>query len=121
MKSCTHLSNGWQITPGNYDGTVKIAKATGVYVNLLDSPNQGSVTVASSAAIPPATLQMVGDPPKPTMVLVAGATENNGTWTGVSTGTFNGWIKDGTTGAKRLDLPLVSDGAAPIDPASAAR
>ena len=28
-------------------------------------------------------------------------------------GTYNGWIRNGRTGARRLDLPIVSDGATP--------
>ena len=33
----------------------------------------------------------------------------------ISTGTYRSYIRTGTTGAKRLDLPLVSQGATPID------
>ena len=33
----------------------------------------------------------------------------------MSVGTSNGWLKNGTTGARRLDLPIVSDGATPTD------
>lgn len=36
-------------------------------------------------------------------------------WTATSVTTYQQWIRDGTTGAKRLDLPLVSDGAEAID------
>jgi hypothetical protein len=36
-------------------------------------------------------------------------------WTNTSTGTYNGWIRNNRTGARTLSLPLVSDGATPID------
>jgi hypothetical protein len=41
--------------------------------------------------------------------------QNEPTWTNLSMGTYNGWIRNGRTGARRLDLPLVSDGARPVD------
>ena len=112
----THLSNAYALNTGSngYNGTVRVAKAAGTYVNLTWSPNQGSIRFTGAAVIPPSTLQMVGDPPVPTMVLASGVVANE-TWKDISQGTYNGWIKNGKTGAKRLDLPLVSDGAAPID------
>jgi hypothetical protein len=36
-------------------------------------------------------------------------------WTNTSTGTYNNWIRNSRTGARTLSLPLVSDGATPID------
>jgi hypothetical protein len=39
----------------------------------------------------------------------------NPNWTNISIGTYNGYIRTAETGAKRLDLPLVSLGAQPID------
>ena len=44
-----------------------------------------------------------------------GSAQNEPTWTNLSTGTYNSYITNGRTGAKRLDLPLVSMGAEPID------
>jgi hypothetical protein len=44
-----------------------------------------------------------------------GSNENEPTWTDLSTGTYNFNIRNGRTGAKRLDLPLTSFGASPID------
>ena len=41
--------------------------------------------------------------------------QNEPTWTNLSVGTYNGWIRNGRTGARRLDLPVVSDGARPVD------
>jgi hypothetical protein len=71
---------------------------------------EGSVTVTS---VPPSALQMVNG--VPTMVLQGTNTANEPTWTSVSTGTYSNRIRDGSTGARRLDLPLVSNGAVPID------
>ena len=40
---------------------------------------------------------------------------NDPVWTNLSIGTYNGYIRNGRTGAKRLDLPLVAYGAQPVD------
>ena len=40
---------------------------------------------------------------------------NEPTWTNLSTGTYNSNITNGRTGVKRLDLPIVSQGAQPVD------
>jgi hypothetical protein len=39
----------------------------------------------------------------------------NPNWASISYGTAAGWIRNGRTGARRLDLPIVSDGAEPVD------
>ena len=44
-----------------------------------------------------------------------GSAQNEPTWTNLSVGTYNGNIRNGRTGARRLDLPLVQMGAQPID------
>ncbi|MDH4067007.1 MAG: hypothetical protein OEW19_21615, partial [Acidobacteriota bacterium] len=44
-----------------------------------------------------------------------GSADNEPTWTNVSVGTSNGWLRNGRTGARRLDLPIVADGASPVD------
>ena len=44
-----------------------------------------------------------------------GSAQNEPTWTNISMGSYNGWIRNGRTGARRLDLPIVSDGATPAD------
>jgi hypothetical protein len=123
----THLANGVAISTSGHTDIVNLATTSGsnpVFRNLScygqggncsTSPagvtrQEGSVTVAS---VPPSTLQTVNG--KPTMVLVAGNTPNEPTWTNVSTGTFNNRIRNGRTGVIRLDLPLVSDGAMPVD------
>ena len=40
---------------------------------------------------------------------------NEPTWTNLSTGTYNSHIMNGSTGVRRLDLPIVSQGAQPVD------
>jgi hypothetical protein len=75
-----------------------------------NATQEGSVNVGT---VPPSTLQMISG--LPTMVLVPGNTANEPRWTSVSTGTLSNRIRNGRTGARRLDLPLVSDGALPID------
>lgn len=92
----THLANG---VSGTHTATVRMARAPGCPAaptpanascfNLLE--NMGSV---------------VGN---------VGSAPNEPTWTNVSIGTSNGWIRNGRTGARRLDLPIVSDGASPVD------
>ena len=44
-----------------------------------------------------------------------GSAANEPLWTNLSTGSYNYNITNGSTGAKRLELPLVSMGAEPID------
>ena len=89
------LANGMT----THTGTVRMAKADGCpRANLATDPNlcrdldvaEGSVT---------------GGP---------GSPQWNG-WATLSATDYNGWIKNGRTGARRLDLPMVSNGARPID------
>jgi hypothetical protein len=124
----THLANGTAIATSGHASYVRLATTGGsgpTFRNLRCGGNlstcgsgtesgtqEGSVNVTS---VPPSTLQMVGTPPVPTMVLVAGNTINEPKWTSVSTGTYNNRIRNGRTGARRLDLPIVSDGALPVD------
>ena len=84
----TNLSNGWS-TNSNYTGTVTAAKSPGSYRNL--ARNEGS------------------------LVGTIGSAANDPTWTNLSISTYNGNIRNGRTGARRMDLPLVSQGATPID------
>jgi hypothetical protein len=49
------------------------------------------------------------------LVGTLGSAHNEPTWTNLSIGTYRGNIRNGRTGATTLDLPLVSQGAAPID------
>jgi hypothetical protein len=91
-----YLDNG-VLSTSLYPGPVNMAKGTGVYRVLSATANsnkgEGSVTGDSG----------------PSQVL------NEPTWTNLSIGTYNGYIRNGRTGAKRLDLPLVTSGAEPID------
>jgi hypothetical protein len=82
------LSNGWA-TSSYYTGTVRVSKAPGSYRNL--ASNEGS------------------------LVDSLGSAQNEPTWTNLSIGTYNGRIRNGRTGATALNLPLVSQGATPID------
>jgi hypothetical protein len=122
----THLANGVPISTSGHQSYVTLATTSGTSPTFRrlscgsasppgggscgSGTQEGSVNVTS---VPPSTLQMVAG--RPTMVLTAGNTANEPTWTSVSTGTYNNRIRNGRTGAKRLDLPLVSDGALPID------
>lgn len=84
----THLSNGWA-TNQNYNGNVRILRAPNNFRNLARS--EGSLQGTIGAAV------------------------NEPTWTNLSIGTYASNIRNGRTGARRLDLPLVSQGAQPID------
>src|SRR5437870_3638347 len=84
----TNLSNGWP-TSSNYNGPVNVSKAPGSYRAL--ARNEGS------------------------LVGTIGSAQNEPTWTNLSIGTYNGNIRNGRTGARRLDLPLASTGATPVD------
>jgi hypothetical protein len=84
----TTLSNGWPTSNG-YTGNVRVPTAPGAYRDLAMS--EGS---------------LVGG---------LGTAQNEPTWTNLSTGTYNHNIANGRTGAKQLELPIVSFGAQPID------
>ncbi len=84
----TNLSNGWQ-TSTNYTGNVAVAYKPGATRNLLTT--EGSLT---------ATL---------------GSSQNEPTWTNVSLGAYHGYIRNVRTGAKRLDLPLITVGGQTTD------
>lgn len=83
-----YLSNGFN-SSASYTGRVRILRAPGSYRDL--GMNEGSVT---------------GD---------VGSALNEPTWSNLSTGTYNHNIMNGRTGARRLELPIVSFGAQPID------
>jgi len=118
----THLANGLPISTSGHRGHVSVARAPGVYRNLTcgsmggacgSTTQEGSVNVVSNT-IPPSVPQ-VGAGGQIEMVLQPPNTENEPTWTNLSIGTYSGYIRNGRTGARRLDLPLVSNGAQPID------
>ncbi|MFP5379026.1 MAG: PilX N-terminal domain-containing pilus assembly protein, partial [Vicinamibacteria bacterium] len=83
----THLSNGWN-TSTNYTGTVRAITAPGSFRAL--ARTEGS------------------------LVGTLGSAQNEPTWTNLSIGTYNGNVRNGRTGARRLDLPLITVGAQPI-------
>ena len=89
-----YLDNGEPSTT-RFTGTVNMAKGTGVYRALSATANSNKGEGS-----------LIGD---------LGSTTNEPTWTNLSVGTYNGYIRNGRTGAKRLDLPLVSAGAQPVD------
>jgi hypothetical protein len=118
----THLANGLAISTSGHRGVVAVAQAPGVYRPLLCGPmggscgggvQEGSVNIVSNT-IPPALLQPDADG-ELVMNLRSPNTVNEPTWTNLSIGAYAGYIRNGRTGARRLDLPLVSDGAEPID------
>ena len=84
----TNLSNGYP-TSTNYATTVRALRAPGIYRNL--ARNEGSLLGA------------------------LGTAQNEPTWTNLSVGTYAGYLRNGRTGARRLDLPLAQMGAQPID------
>jgi hypothetical protein len=84
----TNLNNGW-VTSSSYNGTVNVIRAPGVLRSLARSEGSRVGTLGSAL--------------------------NDPTWTNLSIGTYNGNIRNGRTGARRMDLPLVSMGAAPVD------
>jgi hypothetical protein len=84
----SHLSNGWN-TNSNYNGNVSVIRANGVFRNL--AKNEGSLLNTLGSAV------------------------NEPTWTNLSIGTYNGYLRNGRTGARKLELPFVSLGATPID------
>ncbi|MBZ5498303.1 MAG: hypothetical protein LAP85_18025 [Acidobacteriia bacterium] len=84
----TNLINGWP-SATNYQGRVDVATAPGAFRAL--AAGEGS---------------LVGTFP---------SAQNEPTWTNLSIGTYNGNIRNGRTGARRMDLPLVGMGATPVD------
>lgn len=87
-----YLSNGLlnSTTSPSFNNEVRMPTSTATTDVLKQSPNMGSVA------------DMPGSTPNPN-------------WFSISTGTFNSYVRTGATGATRLDLPLVSQGAQPID------
>lgn len=82
------LSNGEAITVSGSTRTVSMAKAPNSFRSLADT--EGSVVDT-----------------------VAGA--KNPSWPTISLSTYNGYIRNGLTGVKRLDLPLITTGGANVD------
>jgi hypothetical protein len=89
-----HFSNGLSVASNYFTGNVVVPTAIGSPGRNLKytGPNEASITSAPGAT--PAL---------------------NSNWTTISTGTYKSIIRNGLTGAKALNLPLVSQGATPID------
>ena len=89
-----HFSNGLSVSANSFTGNVIVPTAIGSAGRNLryTGPNEASITSAPGAAV---TL--------------------NNNWTSISTSTYKSIIRNGLTGAKVLNLPLVSQGATPID------
>ena len=124
----SHLSNGENTqtaTNGNtYTGTVRIARAANcatLVANCLDlAVNRDSVVITSNPPVPPSLLTWVpgvgAAPGRWEMIRVAGNTVEP-TWDATSRASYNSWMRNGETGARRLDLPIVdvTAGTTPID------
>jgi hypothetical protein len=82
------LSNGESIAASGSIRTVRAARAPNSFRNLLES--EGSV------------LDGRGSGPNPA-------------WPTISLSTYNAYLRTGTTGARRLDLPLITSGGATVD------
>ncbi len=87
-----YLSNGLSSVTSvpSFTNNVFIPTSPSTNRNLKQSPNEGSVAGMPGSAANP-------------------------NWTTISTGTYKSYLRTGLTGAKRLDLPLVSQGATPVD------
>src|SRR5215831_524663 len=91
-----YLDNG-ELSTTRFTGHVSITKGGGTFRDLsaTNNSNHGEGSVQGNSG--------------------TGAVLNEPTWTNLSVGTYSGYIRNGRTGAKRLDLPLVSNGAKPVD------
>lgn len=83
----SHLSSGQPITV-NHPGLVRPVTAPGAYRSL--TPTEGS------------------------LVTTIGSAQNEPRWTDLSIDTYHGYIRNGRTGAKNLQLPLVTAGGTPV-------
>ena len=84
------LQNGVSIdTAPAHNGTVSMASAPAAFRSLLRT--EGSVTAGPTSAV------------------------NEPTWHNVSLSTYNSWIRNGRTGAKALNLPLITVGGSNPD------
>ncbi|HVZ21723.1 MAG TPA: pilus assembly PilX N-terminal domain-containing protein [Vicinamibacterales bacterium] len=83
-----YLVNGQPVSVTNHEGTVKMADGSGTYRNL--GLDEGSLTGDVNSS-------------------------KNSSWPTISQSYYNYYIRNGTTGAKELDLPLITAGGANID------
>jgi hypothetical protein len=84
------LANGRKISDTNHQGTIKLAKATNSFQNLLEEEGSVSDGPLSGPRMP----------------------DN---WPTISLTTYNSYIRNGATGAKPLNLPLLTTGGTNVD------
>jgi hypothetical protein len=84
----THNPNGRPIADGGWTGTVSLLTAPGTYRAL--KTNEASLVGTLGSA-------------------------QNANWSNISLSTYHGNVRNGRTGARRLDLPLVASGFQPIE------
>lgn len=91
-----YLANGLSALTSSpsFTNNVLIPTSSSTNRNLTQSPNEGSVTDMPGCAVPACT---------------------NNNWINLSRNTYNSYITNNKTGATRLNLPLVSQGATPVD------
>lgn len=83
------LANNWDTSSGGYSGSVQVVQSGNTLRPL--ALNEGSVKDG------------------------LGSEQNEPKWTDTSIGQYHGNIRNGRTGARRLELPFVTLGATPID------
>jgi hypothetical protein len=92
------LANGLTVGATFFDGTVNMIDTTAGHLRAL-AVTEGSVIGGPTSALTTA----------------ANSSPTSTSWTTISTGTYKSLIRNSLTGAKYLSLPLVSQGATPID------
>jgi len=124
----SHMSNGedTQVTTNgtSYPGIVRVAKAANcatLVANCRDlAVAEDSVQLNATPKVPPSVLTWIpgvaGAPGRWAMVRRAGNTLDPA-WDNTSRALYNSWMRNGDTGARRLDLPIVdvTAGTTPID------
>ena len=124
----SHLSNGedTQVTTnGNlYNGIVRVARDANcatLVANCRDlAVTEDSVNIVAAPPVPPSVLTWnpgVAPAPGRWEMVRVGANVVNPAWDGISRTSYNSWMRNGDTGARRLDLPIVdaAAGSTPID------
>ena len=92
------LSNGLTVAATFFDGTVNMVSSTSGTLRPL-AVTEGSVIAGPTSALTTAS----------------NSSPTNASWTTISHSTYKDLIKTGLTGARFLSLPLVSQGATPVD------
>ena len=124
----SHLANGTQsdvaVAGSNHNGTVRAAFSSAC-ATTPNATNCRALAISEDSvnlngSVPPSVPVwhdgVDGAPGWWEMELTAGNTASN-PWLGISRTTYNNWVRNGATGARRLDLPIVNDeaGTTPID------